>query len=173
MNKVKPMQKRKPDEKGFTLIEVIVTLVLVAITASLAGMWIVSVANGYVFAKMNTKTAQNGQLAMARLEKEFIAIKSVTSSSGTGITYHRTDALLGDVLATVSLSLSGSVLQLDVGTGANTLTDGVSSFALQYCDVNNLCGVGWLPSSKSILITLTLTGASNTSLIQRVAPRNL
>jgi len=166
------MKIGKTDKKGFTLIEVIVTLVLVSITAAMAGMWIVSVANGYIFAKMNMNTTQKAQLAMTRLVKEFRAISAVTAASANSITYTRTDVASGSVTRTVLLS--GSVLQLN----GNTLTDGVSAFTLAYC--NNVDSTGcpstWTAAtSRFIEITLTLTGANNTTstFTQRVAPRNL
>lgn len=170
------MRIRITNEKGFTLIEVIVTLVLVGITAALAGMWIVSVANGYVFAKMNASTVQKAQLAMTRLTKEFSAIQSVTASSSTGITFIRTDSALSSV--PIAVSLSGNALQLNVNsTGNNILTDTVSSFALTYCDNANSasCPSTWSSTSKIINITLVLTGANNTAstFTQRVTPRNL
>lgn len=176
------MRGKKSDEKGFTLIEVIVTLMLVGITAVLAGMWIVSVANGYVFAKLNARTAQNGQLAMTRLVKEFAAITSVdegtTNTNINKITYTRTDSALAPVSAIVSLS--GKTIQMNIdGAGANTLTDSVSSFTLAYCDDPNSpspsCSQYWSSTSRIIEIKLTLTGGNNTPVefAQRVAPRNL
>ena len=174
------MKKRKSGEKGFTLIEVIVTLVLVGITAALAGMWIVSVASGYVFTKMNANTVQKAQLAVTRLAKEFAAIKSVDTNiintNATKISYTRTDASGSPVLATVSST--GNALQLNVNnTGNNTLTDSVSSFALTYCDNANStgCPSTWTSASRIIEISLTLTGANNTpsTFVQRVTPRNL
>ena len=165
------MKTRKRNQNGFTLIEVIVTLVLVGITAVLAGMWIVSVANGYLFAKENAGNVQKGQLAMTRLTKEFTAIHSVDSSvtTATQITYTRADALGTTVSATVSST--GSVLQLD----GNTLTDGVSAFTLAYCDdvTSSSCPSAWSSTSRIIEITLTLTGAESTPFTKRIAPRNL
>ena len=166
------MKIGKTDEKGLTLIEVIVTLVLVGITAALAGMWIVSVANGYIFAKMNMGTTQKAQLAMTRLTKEFKAISAVTAWPAGGITYTRADISSGS-LAGQTVLLSGSVLQLN----GNTLTDGVSAFTLAYCD-NTSCAASWTDAtSRFIEITLTLTGADNvqstSTFTQRVAPRNL
>jgi prepilin-type N-terminal cleavage/methylation domain-containing protein len=178
------MPKIKSGEKGFTLIEVIVTLILVGITASLAGMWIVSVANGYVFAKLNAKTAQNGQLAMARLVKEFTIIKSVTSptsatTGGIPITYTRTDDSLGTVV-TRSVGQSGEVLQIQQGGTWYTLADSVSTnggFTLTYCDNANStnCPSFWSSTSTIIEIKLKLKGANGieSEFTQRVAPRNL
>jgi prepilin-type N-terminal cleavage/methylation domain-containing protein len=167
------------NEKGFTLIEVIVTLILVGITAALAGMWIVSVANGYIFAKMNASTVQKAQLAMTRLTKEFSSISSVTSADSSQIVYTRPDSNLNPVSVTVSSG--GGLLQI----GGNTLTDSVSGFTLRYCSNSELnqsqCPRNeWAPSgatdpSKIIEIELKLKGADNTDSIftKRVAPRNL
>lgn len=167
------MKIGKTDEKGFTLIEVIVTLVLVGITAALAGMWIVSVASGYIFAKMNMGTTQKAQLAMTRLDKEFTALSAVTATPAGGITYTRADMALGSVAGQTVL-LSGSNLQLN----GNTLADGVSAFALAYCDniTDAVCPASWTPATSRIIeITLTLAGANNVQSIftQRIAPRNL
>jgi prepilin-type N-terminal cleavage/methylation domain-containing protein len=175
------MKIGKKDEKGFTLIEVIVTLVLVGITAALAGMWIVSVANGYIFAKMNASTTQKAQLAMTRLVKEFAAIQSVTTpTSGTQITYTRTDSSLSGTVDG-SVTTNGSLLQLN----GNTLTDSVSEFTLRYCSNGDLTQptcprIAWAPvgatePSRIIEITLKLTAGNNTpvTFVQRVTPRNL
>jgi len=166
------MEKRKSDEKGFTLIEVIVTLILVGITAALAGMWIVSVVNGYIFTKMNASTVQKAQLSMTRLAKEFVAITAVTASSDTGITYTRTDNTLGSVTGQ-SVSKIGSNLKMNTN---NTLTDSVSAFSLAYCDsLNSSCVTTWSSTSRIIQIKLTLTAGNNTPVefVQRVTPRNL
>jgi len=175
------MLKRKPNEKGFTLIEVIVTLILVGITAALAGMWIVSVANGYVFAKMNASTVQKGQLALTRIAKELSAIQSISAATGAGITYTRPGSTLNST-STIIISKSGNELQIKVdAANPQALTDSVSGFTLQYCNdydsINNTytCGETWVPTSRIIEFTLTLTGANNTPSIftGRATPRNL
>jgi prepilin-type N-terminal cleavage/methylation domain-containing protein len=179
------MKKRKSCEKGFTLIEVIVTLVLVGITAALAGMWIVSVANGYVFAKTNAKTAQNGQLAMTRLVKEFNGMKSVTSAGSTSITFKRADSPTTSVDVNISLNtLDSTLLQIN----NNTLTDKVSAFSLTYCtnptgtaycggeETANSCSSSWSSTtSRTIRIDLTLTAGNSTpvTFTRCVTPRNL
>jgi prepilin-type N-terminal cleavage/methylation domain-containing protein len=173
MKEGKIMKIRKSDEKGFTLIEVIVTLVLVGITAALAGMWIVSIANGYIFAKMNASTLQKGQLAMTRLTKEFTSIRAVTAwIPPNTITYDRTDSALGLVTGQ-TVQKSGSLLQLK----GNTLTDNVSAFTLAYCDDTTpaSCQATWSSTSRIIEINLTLTAADSTpvTFTQRVTPRNL
>jgi prepilin-type N-terminal cleavage/methylation domain-containing protein len=171
--------QRRSDEKGFTLIEVIVTLILVGITAALAGMWIVSVANGYLFVKMNMDTLQKSKLAVARLTKEFTGIDSVNiiGTNGGQITFNRWDESVA-VLVPVTVSLSGNTLQLNVNnTGNNTLTDSVNTFSLTYCDspTSTNCPSTWSTTSRLIEITLKLTGANNilSTFTWSVTPRNL
>lgn len=172
------MKKRTKDEKGFTLIEMIATLVLVGITAAVAGMWIVTAVNGYFFTRTNASIAQKAQLAMTRLTREFSAIQTVTAASATGITYTRTGATLSAV--PVTLSQNGSALQLNVNnTGAQTLVDSVFSIAFRYCNTPTagaqICGTSWATTSKVIEFTLTLTAGNNTpvAFTKRVTPRNL
>jgi prepilin-type N-terminal cleavage/methylation domain-containing protein len=178
------MRRIRSEEKGFTLIEVIVTLILVGITAALAGMWIVNVANGYVFAKMNANTVQKGQLAITRLAKEFASISSVDigSSTGTSITYTRIDSIDTTPVTsppisnirTLTISAASGLLTL----GGWTLTDSVDTFSLSYCDDNltsPTCSSSWSTTKRIIEVTLKLQGADNTlsEFKTRAIPRNL
>ena len=179
------MLKRKSDERGFTLIEVIVTLVLVGFTTVLAGMFIVYIANGYIFAKMNANTLQKAQLAMARLETEFRGITSVTSATSSQITYTRTQIATAGGSVPVTVFLSGNTLRINVNnTGNNILTDSVSNggFSLQYCNYNpvsgsQVCGTDWPATGTRVIIniTLTLTGANGigSTFTSSIVPRNL
>lgn len=171
------MSRIKLNEKGFTLIEIIVTLVIVGFTAALAGMWIVNLANGYIFAIQNANTVQKGQLAITRIAKEFNALQSVTSSSATSITFNRIDAGNPSGIP-ITLSQNGNTLQLN----GHILTDRVSAFNLEYCNDNLTspnCLSSWstTPSdpTRIIKITLTLTAANNTpsTFTIRATPRNI
>ena len=172
----KIMKLKIEDERGFTFIEVIVTLILVGITAAMAGMWIVSVASGYVFAKKNMETTQKAQLTLTRLEKEFKSISTINlaNTNSTKITYSRLNNS-GVTITDQTVALSGSLLKLN----NDTLTNNVSAFTLSYCNddlTDSVCSESWNPlTSRIIVITLKLTGADNvqSTFTQRVAPRNL
>ncbi|NMC87017.1 MAG: type II secretion system protein [Candidatus Moranbacteria bacterium] len=55
-----------PEEKAFTLIEVIVCLLLAGIMAALVGFGFVHVTEGYFFAKQNSETVQNEPLPIVK-----------------------------------------------------------------------------------------------------------
>lgn len=171
------MSKIKLNKKGFTLIEIVVTLVIVGVTAALAGMWIVNLANGYIFAIQNANTVQKGQLAITRIAKEFNALQSVTSSSATSITFNRADSSNPSGIP-ITISKNGINLELN----GHILTDSVSAFTLEYCNDNltsPTCFSSWSTTptnpTRIIKITLTLTGANNTpsTFTIRSAPRNV
>jgi prepilin-type N-terminal cleavage/methylation domain-containing protein len=168
------------NKKGFTLIEIIVSLIIVGVITAVAGMGIVLVTQKFYFAKENAETAQKGQMALMRLMKEFAVINTVSAGSTTSITYNSYKA---GTLGTRQVSWAGSagdplVLDDDTtdGEAADTLTDNVSSFVLAYYDTYaSASQASWSSSTKVIEVTLTLTGANDvaSAFTVRIAPRNL
>jgi prepilin-type N-terminal cleavage/methylation domain-containing protein len=77
------------DQKGFTLFEVIVSLVLMGIMAVGLTLGLVKVVQSFVFAQEATEVSQKAQLAMARIKKELTDATTVTTSNGTTINYTR------------------------------------------------------------------------------------
>ena len=75
----------KKDNTGFTLIEVIVSMMLLGIIASFAIFFTISGVEGYIFTIQNAALSRKASLAMARLTKEFNnemkEIDLITSSS--------------------------------------------------------------------------------------------
>lgn len=163
--------------QGFTLIEILVTLMLAGIITVFAGMGIVRVIQGFLFTKENAATVQKGQMVMARLIKEFTVIKSIDEVSDAGSMKFKAqkwfvgEAESVEVTGTIELTSGNLVLSLD--GNALTLTDQVSDFALEYYDADYAqCA----PTSAGIIrITLTLEGADgvNSVFTNRVTPRNI
>ena len=65
------------NKAGFTLIEIMVSLVLVGLIASIAGTSVVMGTRGYLFARENDAITQKAQLALGRLNREFIELSDV------------------------------------------------------------------------------------------------
>ncbi len=68
-------------QRGFTLIEIVVTLLLVGIIAAMGGMGIVQAVRGYVSVKQNTEITQQVQTAMTRINREITEMISIPSAA--------------------------------------------------------------------------------------------
>ena len=75
------------DQKGFTLIEIIMVLILLGIMGTMAGLGIVTFTNSFILSRQAADVTGKARPAMLRLQKEFLRINSVTAATGTSITY--------------------------------------------------------------------------------------
>ncbi|MFC1515994.1 prepilin-type N-terminal cleavage/methylation domain-containing protein [Thermodesulfobacteriota bacterium] len=169
-------------ESGFTLIEVILSLVLFGFIAVVAGMGIVSFTKGVVFAKKSSHTAQKIQLAMIRLNRELLEITDIAAKDDSqpdpyiiydNISGRHALAKDGDVIK-MFFNLAADADELP-STGGNKLIDDVESLTLTYYQ-NYQTSQSWaiadgIDQLSSIEIQLALSdiGGSFSTLI---FPRN-
>jgi type II secretory pathway pseudopilin PulG len=152
------------NNRGFTLIEIATSLIIIMIISVVAGMGLIAISRGYIFSKKNSVTAQQGQIAMTRLKKEISNIQLVTSSSANSITYKRCQDIsppcgtLKDV--TVSWAGSNSPLLID----SDKLVEPVVSFSLAYFDSYNSSASSYSSSTSIIEITLQLKSAEDVTI---------
>jgi len=166
------MDIAKSQESGFTLIEIVVSLVLVGIMAVVAGMGIVSFAKGYVLAKENTHTAQKAQLAMGRLSREMMELLDITAASAAAISFESKSGnrKVGLDGATIKIAESATAL-----ADGDVLIDKVDSFNLTY--YQDYPGTSWeqgtddLDLLTAIRIEFQLSGVGST-FSTMVFPRN-
>ncbi len=124
------------NESGFTLIEIIVSLVLVGMMAAIAGMGIVTGTKGYLLAKENSHMAQKAQLAMARIQRELMEFTDIaaTHSNPDYIIYDNTSgrhaiAMDNTTIKMYNLTAGATSLPSDEG---DILVDNVNNFTLSY-----------------------------------------
>ena len=155
------MRKKFLNEKGFTLIEIIASLVILVIVGALVIISTIKITQGFVFTKMNAETSQKAHIALNRLTKEFtniIKINEPTPPEIINFTSSNINELQQLQFVDHSVSLVGTQLLLD----GNTLANNVSDFTLTL-------------DGNVIEFTLKLTGANdNVSIFTTsVVPRNL
>jgi len=151
------------NEKGFTMIEVIVSLILIGIMGVIAGMGFVAITRGYIFSQQNNETSLKAQVAMAKMVKEIgmqnIETNTIKSATATSIGYNYDNPSDGSVSHTIALS--GTQIQFD----GITLVDNVNSLVIDYYDC---CSSTKLPTPVSaanllkirrVDISFGLTGA--------------
>ena len=155
------------NEKGFTLVEIIVSLVIVGIMAAVAGMGIVSMVQGYEFARENVVISQKAQLVMARLRCELMNLSDIDSGSSTGSCirykvetdspYYRAIGLRGNDLELKTLPAA----DCNCNSSGDILSDKVKvgSFAVKYRDQNGIESTtppNNLSDLRSIRVSFTL-----------------
>jgi prepilin-type N-terminal cleavage/methylation domain-containing protein len=141
------------NQRGFTMIEVIVSLILIGIMAAMAGMFLVGITQGYVFSQQNNTTSMKAQVAMTKMVKE-ISLGTITSTpTATSISYSYTDPVTSTT-ANHTIALSGTQIQFD----NIPLVDNVKAFGLTYYDATGVATA--TPANiRRVDINLSLQGA--------------
>lgn len=160
-------------DRGFTFIELIASLALMAILTAIFGMGLVAAIEGYDFSRTNSQIAQKGHLAMARMMRELSELTNIVSideGSNPSIIYERVQLVNGiPTVRTLALQFYAAernlLLYTDLPSGTTSLdpTDGdvladdVQLFDLQYYQGPN--PLAWqfsLPLLSTIEISLSL-----------------
>ncbi len=135
---------------GFTLIEMIAALALMAVLTAVFGMGLVAAMQSFDFSRTNVEVVQKGQLAMARMSRElsevtdvinlnigpdpFIIYERVEDSSGVpvvnrlGLHYNSADHSLRLYLNPPDTN----TLDASTISQGRVLVDGIQTFTLQY-----------------------------------------
>jgi prepilin-type N-terminal cleavage/methylation domain-containing protein len=132
------------NQSGFTLIEIVVSLVLVGMMAAIAGMGIVTGTRGYLFAKQNSHMAQKAQIAMARIQRELMELTAIAARQvdPAFIIYDNTTgrhaiARDGNYVKMYDLNPGAMTIPVDQG---DILIDNVNDFTLDYFQGANAWG---------------------------------
>lgn len=121
---------------GFTLVEMIVTLVLLGIVGALAGFGFLQGVKSFTFSKENTERALQLQLAMSRLQLEFENLYDVYTVGDEEVCYGTRHQSLRPNQKRCAW-LQGSELRMENGetpTGGKVLINGIQSLNISYFD---------------------------------------
>lgn len=170
------MNKRN-NNKGFTLLEIIMSIVIITIIGVISGRGLLEIAQGYSLSRKNATVTQQGQITAARLKKELSSIKSITCGGANIITYKSSRNESEDV--TIYWAGGNNPLMLKMASDCTVCTsscaDGdklaekVSDFTLSYCTTTANCSAtfpnspNFTPASISFVkFTLKLKGYNDT-----------
>ncbi|MCJ8501973.1 PulJ/GspJ family protein [Desulfatitalea alkaliphila] len=161
---------------GFTFLELIATMVLMAILAGLFGSGLVAAVQGYDFSRANAQVTQKGHLAMARIVRELTELIDVrdtgpVSSDDVFVVYERIQKDPGGIPHIRRMELrfveasgndTGAVYlytsdpnqadSADTNQNGHILVDGVTDFALTFFRGAD----PWLPGYDIRLLTAIL-----------------
>lgn len=129
---------------GFTLIELIASIVMAGLLLSVAGLGVIQAAKGYLLAGQNTHMTQKAHLAMSRLSRELRELTTIETYQTSGsvpvpyLIYKRIDETTG-TLKRMAMARDGNRVKLyeltdvvtDLPTSAtgDVLVDGLDSGA--------------------------------------------
>lgn len=167
--KIRPAAKA---QKGFTLVELIVTLVLVGIIGTFTTLFMYTGLNGYLRAKDTSEGALKAQIALDRISLELKDINEITDfNSNTNIDYTTASESLPFARRIRYDSVNDEILLSVAGT-EYPLLDDVQTFSLtaNTRDLNYYTG-GAL-EVESIEVSFTV-GEIERSFNARIFPRNM
>lgn len=174
---------------GFTFIEMIAAMALMAVLAAISGMGIVAAMESYTFSRANVQLAQEGQFAMNRLTRELMEltrILQIRTESDPFIIYERLYEVDGTPSATPYFAIQFDsanqrvVLHTELVAGLGTpdpaagdlLINGVSDFSLRYFEVSSELPELFDYTRPSVIqIGLALIRPDNPAHIQRFTAR--
>lgn len=116
-------------QDGFTLIELVATLILVGIMAAVGGSALVTGVQGYLLASENSVVTQKAQLALSRISREILQCQDCDDTKDYSLSSPFSFEVTS--LGTRSLELDSSELKLGPDGGTlQTLVDQVAAFSM-------------------------------------------
>lgn len=169
---------RRPGERGWTLIEVIMVIVIIGIIGVFVGPLLISAVKAYDRTQTTVNTYAKMRYAMERMTREIAAVRrnpadttafDISAMTATSLQFFKEDG------TEVSLAAAAGNLTLTyVGTGAGTLTDRLVSLALAYYRHDGASAAADATELEFVEIGLTLSdGTTSYANRQRIALRNV
>jgi prepilin-type N-terminal cleavage/methylation domain-containing protein len=167
-----PQREIRNMERGFTLIEIIIVIVILAFVSAISIKFLTDSLKVYTMT-VNQKTLfDEAKLAIERMCRDIRDARTITTpaagGSGNAIVFQRTNLTAQDGLdETLAFQLTGTTLEKVKNSPAATisLAANVSSFIVSRGAAGN--------DEITLLVTLSLGSGENMTLQTKVYPKNL
>ena len=154
-------------QRGFTLIEIIVVIVILAIVSAISIKFLTDSLRIYTMS-VNQKTLfDEGKLALERMCRDIRNARSITGTTASSITFVRDDPTAQDI--------AGETIIFQRNAVANTLEKVKASPVATSTMASNVTAFAVTNATNEILLQLTLqlTSGENVTLQTKVYPKNL
>ena len=161
------------NERGFTLIELIMVIVITSIIASIAAMLILQGVKSYQKEVSYSDIHNQGRLAIERMAREIRMIRSATAADISTMT--ATDLQFNDVNGNTNILFqrSGASAPYSVVRNGQVLANNIQSISFSYYQQDGTTVAGAAAQVWFIQIDLTTVNAGETLTMRlRVHPRN-
>jgi prepilin-type N-terminal cleavage/methylation domain-containing protein len=162
---------RNPNPNGFTLIEIVITIVIVGVLAGIASLIILQGIRSYSDEEARSNVHYQARFAMERMAREIRLIRSASLTDITSMT--NINLRFTDVNgAATGFNWANPILNRWNGVGNDVLATGITAFNLNYFQQD-----GVTPAAAATLwfVEITMTSQQGSESLQmrtRVHPRN-
>jgi prepilin-type N-terminal cleavage/methylation domain-containing protein len=154
--------------RGFTLIEIIVVIVVLAIVSAITIKFLTDSLRIYTMTVNQKTLLDEGKMALERMCRDIRDARSITGTTATSITFTRNDATVQDGAGeNIRFDLNGNTLRKVKNAGGApenpiAMADSVSTFT-----VTNAT------NEIQLQLTLSLASGENVTIQTKVYPKNL
>ena len=170
------MENRITQSAGFTLIELILTLVLIGIIGTFTSLFVYSGIRGYISTRQTSEGALQAQIAMDRISQELRDINSLTGTpaiTGSNLSLSYKSAVLSGTRELKYDSNQNAILiSVDNGSNYYKLLDNISSCNLLLTYLNLDQDAGSVNEVEHIDLNFKLDGIGQ-EFRTRIFPRYL
>jgi prepilin-type N-terminal cleavage/methylation domain-containing protein len=164
-------------QRGFTLIELVATLVLVGIIGAFASFFLYTGIRGFLTSKFSSEAALQAQIALDRISTELRHVQTLVNPAptSTNIGYRSIDASLAGVRR-ILYNSAGREIRLSVDGSERVLLDNVSAFAITWATRDlDASGDGNKEISEiKVIFTVSSTSSdSQTEFSAQIYPRSM
>jgi prepilin-type N-terminal cleavage/methylation domain-containing protein len=162
-------------QKGFTLIELVTTLILIGMIGAFAGFFLYTGVRGFLTSRFSSETALQAQAALDRIGLELRQIQTLVNPipTATDIGYRSIDPSLPGIRR-INYNSANREILISVDGNSNALLDNVNTFAFGRT-TQDLDGDGNNEISQ-ITVTFTVRSAASDSEIgfsAQIYPRSM